>query len=61
MLDYIKTLEKYIAEEEKERKREIKKDDMGQALYLNGIIAGLAIALYEYKNKSDDVDLFECT
>jgi len=61
MSDYVKILEKYMNEEEKERKRELKNNDKDQAVYIGGIIAGLAIALCEYKNKFDEVDLFECS
>jgi len=51
MSDYIRSIEVYIDEEEKELKREIKNNDKGQALYCEGIIAGLMIALYEYKKE----------
>lgn len=49
MSDYVGILEGYVKEHEKERDNEIKNDDNGQALYCEGIIAGLMIAINEYE------------
>ncbi len=51
MGDYVKTLEDYIYEEERERRGEIKNKDREQAMYCGGIIAGLMLAIYEYKRR----------